>query len=222
MTDYSALFQHWYQIFVKYGRRPPKRYREILQYIASHDVRSIMEIGVYTGIRASEMITASAIHHARSDIQYIGFDLFEEMTPDLCVKEFSKMPDSEANIRFSLQQTGASIELWKGFSQETLPRAIAQKLKPIDLIFIDGGHAEATIQSDWANVKKLMGTQTIVYFDDYYTNDPDEVVGIGCQNIIHELDPSVYDVRIGAIEDSFVKEWGTLKIKLVSVSLRAQ
>ena len=219
MTHYPSLFRHWFHVFVKYKRRPPKRYREILRYIALHDVQSILEIGVYTGVRAIEMITASAIRHARPDIRYDGFDLFEEMTPDLCAKEFSKMPQSEKNIYTALAQTGATIQLWKGFSQDTLPRYVASHPQPIDLIFIDGGHAIDTITSDWQNVKKLMGKRTMVIFDDYYCNPDTEVKGIGCQTLIDALDRKTYNVSTSTTTDHFRRSWGTLKIKLAFVSL---
>jgi predicted O-methyltransferase YrrM len=208
-------------VFWKYGRKPPRRYKEILNHIARNNVRSIVEIGVYTGIRAMEMITAAKIHHHPSEISYSGFDLFEEMTPELCAKEFSKIPLSEAVIHEYLLKTGAKIELRKGYSQETLPLFVSQHA-PVDLVFIDGGHAIETIESDWKNIELIMGPSSVVYFDDYYVNDPKDVVGIGCQTLIDGLDTAKYDVRVGKIEDRFAKPWGTLKIRLASVSLRSR
>lgn len=219
MIHYPSLFRHWISIFIKYGHRPPRRYREILTYIATHDVRSILEIGVYTGARAMEMICAARIHHPASSIEYIGFDVFEEMTPELCQKEFSKMPLSQETIRTYLTQSKASIDLRKGYSQETIPTFTAQRKKPIDFIFIDGGHAIETITSDWNNIQKLMQPNTMVVFDDYYTSPPETVMGIGCQTLIDTLDRKVYNVRIGTISDSFTKPWGMLTIKLAFVSL---
>lgn len=219
MPNIFALVRTWYSIFIKYGYRSPRRYQEILRYIASHEVRSILEIGVYTGARAMEMITAARIHHPARAIEYIGFDLFEEMTPELCKKEFSKIPLSQEKIRTYLTQSNAMIDLRKGYSQETLAPFVAQRKKPIDFIFIDGGHTIETIMSDWNNVKKLMQPHTMVVFDDYYSNTSAAVEGIGCQTIIDGLDRKMYNVHIGTIDDSFEKQWGMLTIKLAFVSL---
>lgn len=220
MLDVPALLLYWHRVFIKYGRRPPRRYRELLQYIAHHQVRSILEIGVYTGTRAMEMIRTASIWQPIQTIEYIGFDLFEDLTPELCKKEFSKMPLSETAIREYLSSTGARIDLRKGYSKDTLAAFIGERSTPVDFIFIDGGHAEETIENDWKNVESIMGDRTMVFFDDYYSNNPMEVPGIGCQKLIHSLDSATYDVRIGRTEDRFQKSWGTLRIKLASVSRR--
>jgi hypothetical protein len=65
----------------------------------------------------------------------------------------------------------------------------------MDLIFIDGGHSEETVGSDWANCEPLMHDQTIVYFDDYPR------WGIG--PVVDAIDRDRYDVTITKEFDEF-------------------
>ena len=59
---------------------------------------------------------------------------------------------------------------------------------------------------------------TQVLFDDYYTNRPSEVEGVGCQGLIDALDRSLYRVKVLATEDHFPKDWGVLKVRMALVS----
>lgn len=220
MLNFPALLRYWYHIRVKYALKPPKRYREILSIIRRTRPVTIVEIGVYQGSRAIEMINAASIMRPAADIRYVGFDLFEMLTEELCTKEYSKLPPNQAAVEAFLQTSGAQIRLIKGYSQETVPAFAATASEPADIIFIDGGHAVETIRADFENVLKIMGPKTTVVFDDYYTNTEAEVPGVGCQSIIAGLDPTVFDSRIGEIEDTFEKPWGTLRIRLAFVRKR--
>ncbi len=218
LPNYLRYLSH---VYWKYGRRPPRRYRYLLTTIRSNRCRSLLEIGVYNGIRALEMINASAIHHPRSAIRYIGFDLFEDMSEELL--KWSKKPRTEAQIRQLLAPTAVTIELYRGFSRETLPRFLERQAgggSPIDFVFIDGGHAVETIRTDWENVERLMTNETVVIFDDYYTDPPHAVSGVGCHAIVDALDRRRYDVEVLPLEDPFPNEWGTLRIRMASVKRR--
>lgn len=202
----------------------PARYRNLLTAIRRIHATSILEVGVYRGQRSKQMIEAAQIFSPGVRVRYYGFDLFEELTDELLKSEFSKRPPSQADIQAYLEQTGADIRLYKGFSQQTLPAFVAEwkhNKVPIDLVFIDGGHAEETIREDWRNVEQLMGPQTVVIFDDYYKEDHSAHIGrAGCQYVIDALDRSVYDVRILEPQDRFQKEWGMLGINLAQVMKR--
>jgi predicted O-methyltransferase YrrM len=198
----------------------------MLREVYRRKATSILEVGVYRGVRAMQMIETAALHRAAGDVRYYGFDLFEGLSDELLKSEFSKMPPPEAEVLARLQATGASIELHRGFSQETLPPFV-EKMRAagqtIDLAFIDGGHAEETIQADWNAVSQLMGPQSIVIFDDYYAQDYSQALGrVGCQYLIDALDRSVYDVQIWPTVDSFAKSFGTLAIQLAAVQLRTR
>ena len=89
----------------------------------------------------------------------------------------------------------------------------------VDLIFVDGGHSEETIASDWYNVKQILTPDTVVIFDDYYIDAGDVMDGFGCNALIDSLDRMRYDVEFLEPVDSFVKAWGVLQIQMVKVML---
>lgn len=217
------MMRYLVRVHGKYGRRAPRRYRNLLMEIRRQHCRTILEIGVYRAIRSVEMIETALLAHPPEEIEYFGFDLFEDLSEELCVKEFSKKPSPMVESERLLRATGVRIHLFKGFSQETLPRFVGSQRAhgpEIDLVFIDGGHAIETIASDWDNASKLMSSRTVVLFDDYYVNTDPEVREVGCRRIVDALDRSRFDVRILEPEDAFEKEWGTLRIRLARVSVR--
>ena len=107
------------------------------------------------------------------------------------------------------------INLYKGFTHDTLPKFIDKKLK-VDFIFIDGGHSIETIKNDWLNVSKMMHEKTIVVFDDFYHDDKELVKSFGCNDVILNLDKK-YKVTYLPIIDKIDKN--KLKIQLVQVTL---
>ncbi|HWR96951.1 MAG TPA: class I SAM-dependent methyltransferase [Candidatus Methanoperedens sp.] len=209
---------------LRYGLRRrllrPRRYRNVLAGIHDARARSILEVGVFNGVHARQMIETAAIFHPVREIEYHGFDLFEQLTPELLAKELSKQPPTEAAVRRRLEATGARIHLHAGYSQETLPRYLATAPPPPDFAFIDGGHSLATIESDWGNVSRLVGPGTTVFFDDYYYDAGSEIAATGCRPLIDALDRACYDVAVLEPIDEFAKPWGTLRISMVRVRLR--
>ncbi|MGQ4876391.1 MAG: class I SAM-dependent methyltransferase [Promethearchaeia archaeon] len=200
----------------------PKRYRNLLKVIYKNKCKRIMEIGTWNGVHAYQMINIAKIFHSNKDIYYYGFDLFEDFTNKDMEKEFSKKPPSINIVKKRLERTGVNIKLFKGYTQQTLPQFINDFKKKIklDFIFIDGGHSIETIRSDWNYVKNLMNPKTIVIFDDYYKNEEDFIINkYGCNFVINSLDPSIYKIEILKPEDRFKKEWGTLNVNMVKVTL---
>ena len=80
------------------------------------------------------MIEAAKIFNNK--IKYYGFDLFEELKPDILKKELSKIPVKKKYIYKNLSKI-ADVKLFKGYTNINL-----QKLKKkVDFVFIDGGHS---------------------------------------------------------------------------------
>ena len=145
--------KHQYRLAVRY-RRTPRRYGHLLEAVAQRKPSSIVEVGVYTGRRAHEMIEAASLGGGAKSVHYFGFDLFELFTPDVLESELSKQPLSRDEVASRLEQSGAKVELFKGYSQETLPEFVQGRGdQPVDFIFIDGGHAIETIRDDWNNLR---------------------------------------------------------------------
>ena len=201
----------------------PHRYRNLLKIIYQRKCHHIMEIGVYNGKHAKQMIEVAKIFWPAREIFYYGFDLFEKLTKEDLIKEHAKPPPTSSYIRQRLEETGANINLYTGYTRNTLPRFVGEVQAAnttLDFIFIDGGHSFETVTSDWGFVKDLMGNKTIVLFDDYYSNDEPEVAGFGCQSLVSALDREKYDVEILQPTDCFPKEYGLLKTSIVRVELQ--
>ncbi len=200
--------------------RTPKRYRKLFKSIYQTKSRKILEIGTFNGKHGKLAIETAKIFHPNQNVEYYGFDLFEELTEKQLRLELSKRPPAYDQVLELLTKTRAKVTLFKGNTIQTLPAYISE-LPKMDLIFIDGGHSKETIQSDWSHVKKLLHESTIVIFDDYYTDLEEEIKGMGCQELISELNTEEFDVKILNPIDRFKKKWGTLNVQFAQVSLKS-
>jgi hypothetical protein len=195
----------------------PARYGNIYKLILLHECRSLMEIGVFNGDNAERMIQTAMVQQGY--VQYVGFDLFEDMTPDKHAAEFSKRPSPIAVVYQKLHATGADVRLIRGDTTETLAPYLDIYGCP-EFVFIDGGHSHDTITSDWYHVSNHMNADTIVLFDDYYPGEPHAMAGFGCNHIVDNLSRDEYQVQMLEPVDMFEKEWGELFIQMVAVRKR--
>ena len=191
----------------------PKRYKHLYSTIRAQKPRHIMEIGTWNGERAVRMLNLAGQFHGASEIHYYGFDLFEEMTPEMFDEEISKFPPSRKEVQVKLEATGANINLYQGNTTVTMP-ALMDSLPKMDFVFLDGGHSVATIANDWACVEKVMHDETIVIFDDYWVEKDDE----GAKSVVDQIDRTRYDVAILDPQDNVKSNWGPLKINFARVT----
>lgn len=204
---YVPVFSWYYDTF-----KAPKRYHHLYDLIRALKAHSILEIGVWNGKRALEMI--SEAQKQSSEVSYYGFDLFENLGEEKYHNELSKRPPSEESVRTLLEKTGARIFLFKGNTLESLPGAVPS-LPTMDFIFIDGGHSIETIASDWMHIQKLVGNHTIVIFDDYWHNRVDA----GCKTVVDAIDRSQYRVEILPEIDVFNNaDFGRLEISFAKIT----
>lgn len=204
-------FKHFPFVENIYEKLMKRRYQYLYKIIKGKKCRKIMEIGTFDGKHALKMIkTAKKFHGER--VEYFGFDLFEGMNKKILEKEIAKKPITKEETKNLLDTTGCKINLFKGFTEITLPQNI-EKLPKMDLIFIDGGHSLETIKNDWYYSKKLMNKNTVVIFDDYWNRN-----NAGCKKIIENIDREKYKVKILPIQDWFPKKTGVLKINFVRVT----
>lgn len=172
------------KFWLKYYFSKYSRYRHIYLTLLNLRPKTILEIGVYRGIRSYEMLSLAS--DLNSSIKYYGFDLFEKISKKKIKLELSKQPLHKKEIKAKLSRfKNTKVELIGGDTQITLKKFIKSKLK-IDFIFIDGGHSVKTILSDWKNVKKVMSKKSIVIFDDYY-DDAKISKKYGCNKVINEI-----------------------------------
>lgn len=173
-------------IWLKYFFSKYSRYLFIYEQILKNKPNSIMEIGVYRGIRSIEMIKLSNKLNQHRTIFY-GFDLFEDITKEKIKHEASKQPLTLSILKKKITSFNGKnkTHLIKGDTKKTLKK-FAKTNKKIDFIFVDGGHAVNTIKSDWENIKKIIHKKSIVIFDDYY-HDENLSKKYGCKKIIKNL-----------------------------------
>lgn len=175
----------------------PARYAQMYRDIARTQPKTILEIGTNDGLNAARMLKLA-------DAKYYGFDLFEDMDEQTFSREFAIRVPTMAEVKHYLKRF--DVSLFAGDTQKSLPAA---NLPKMDFIFIDGGHSEETVASDWEHCRKLMHDRTIVYFDDYPN------WGIG--PVVRAIEASgQYDVQITSEFDVF----GERKFHLARVAVR--
>lgn len=218
------FFKRIYYLFItiiriiKYSLSKTKRYKYLLIEILKYKPKQIMEIGVYNGRRAKEMIQAASIFN--EDISYYGFDLFEDFYKDekTLLREHSKKPLTEIEIKNKLNNYG-NINLFKGLTSITLKKFINLNISP-DFIFIDGGHSVDTIKNDWKYCKEIIKLNSIVIFDDYYHAPESFLKKFGANEIIDNIEKNKFkSKKLKSYDIFFDPEYSfQKKIFLVKVS----
>ena len=163
-----------------------KRYDQLIDLVEQAKPATILEIGVWNGVRAMQMAAAALKHSPK--VHYDGFDLFEGATDQTDAEEFNKKAHNSIEAvcsrlaAFQNENPAFSFELHKGNTRETLTHHVA------DFVFIDGGHSVDTIQNDyWA-----ASASTVVVFDDYYRPNVDgecpDIAKFGANETVDSLD----------------------------------
>jgi len=195
-----------------------KHYQPLFKTLREKPCKNIMEIGVFDGTSAVPMIKEAAKLVPEEEIHFYGFDLFEDMTPELRDEEWSfqtnKIPKVEDVKKLLETNTKAKITLIKGNTRKTLKQNI-KTLPKMDLIYIDGGHTIETTRNDWRYSSKLIKNDTVVYFDDYC----DEMPFIGSAFIKKEL-PAKYQCQVMPQTDIYPRTFGRMKAQLLKVEKR--
>jgi hypothetical protein len=172
---------------------PPSRYRHLYEEIESLRARRILEVGTNDGLNALEM--ARVARRQRIEIEYFGFDLFEDLDYAGLLREFAIPAPSRQEVASHLRRKGLTrAQLFAGDTCKTLPEA-ARTLGVMDLIFIDGGHSQETVLSDWTSVAPMVSDTTSVFFDDY--------PNFGVGPVVDQIDRKVWDVTIFPTVDRF-------------------
>ena len=124
------------------------------EFIRENRCCRIMEVGVYNGENAVGMVRAAAKERPASEVEYFGFDFFSSYSTE--------------RIGRKLDETGCKYTLFEGDTLNTVPEA-AKTLKPMNIIFIDGGKSFNEAWSDWEGSSRLMhqGTGVFVHNVDF-------------------------------------------------------
>lgn len=151
------------------------RYDQLLAAVREKQPRAILEIGTWNGVNAEAMLSLCPT------AKYYGFDLFEDGNPQTDREELNVKAHYYMDRVFE-KLSVYDVELFKGNTRETL----ATFDRPVDFVWIDGGHSLETIRSDWENVKRVITPDAWVFFDDYYIKGVD-VERYGCNKVVEEL-----------------------------------
>jgi len=139
----------------------------------------IVEVGTWNGGRAIEM--ALATFEKADVVHYVGYDLFEDATQDSDKEELNtKRHNTLTAVEDRLTQFASKMaeknktfifKLFKGDSKETIPQT-KWATDGASFVYIDGGHSEKTVCSDYENLKDA----PVIVFDDYFTKDIEDKI----------------------------------------------
>lgn len=118
------------------------------EFIKENSCKKIMEVGVYNGKNAINMIKAATEKSPPSLVEYYGFDFFKQYTINQITEKLGK--------------TGCKFQLFQGNTLDTLPKTV-KDLPKMDIIFIDGGKSFREAKNDWENSAKLMHNNTGIF-----------------------------------------------------------
>jgi len=168
-------------------KKGPQRYNQLIDIVREKQPKHIIEIGTWNGNRAVEMLNASDVAES-----YIGFDLFTQATPETDEHEKNVKPhftieDVKGYIHDCVGDE-IVVELHEGNTNETLADFVNGEVVAHDLIYIDGGHAVETIESDLVNAMRVIAPDGTIVMDDYYEGMPEEDLDKwGCNRVLEKL-----------------------------------
>ncbi len=171
------------------------RYRKLADLVRTYAKDSILEVGTWNGGRAIEM--ALAAFEKSDKVHYVGYDLFEDANEDLDRIElnskkhntmqavFTRLSDFASKMKAEHNKT-FTFELYKGDSKVMLAGS-PMDTRNVSFAYIDGGHSEATVRSDYEALKHV----PVIVFDDYFSPDENgKILGEehqGTNRLVHEL-----------------------------------
>lgn len=128
--------------------------RAIYRAIRKLRPRSIVEIGLGTGVRAVRMIAVAARYRPQDRIDYTGIDLFEAGNAGLSLKSAYR----------DLMASGGRIKLVPGDPFSALSRA-ANSLTETDLLVIGSGLDGPSLEKAWFYVPRMLGEHASIYVE---------------------------------------------------------
>lgn len=204
-----------------YPERGMSRYAQILDIIQREKPMSVCEIGTWNGNRAIQMLQVTGKFYPSKRLRYQGFDLFEGQTGEQFTRELSKVGAPLEVVRKRIQATGAQVELVEGDTFDELNHRIDINA---DLIFVDGGHSEYTVDFDGRVSVEVLNysKKAVIVFDDYYHAGKPE--GVGCNKFIDALNPDVYEITHlpARTETSDGRLIGMVQVKRAEVHIQMQ
>ena len=151
-----------------------------LKEIASKKPKNFLEIGVFHGVTARNVCELLHSIHG-NDFKYVGLDLFGESTEnanEVIPNTKFNNPLKRIYFEYILRQDPYSVDavtyLLKKFEKNTHlikgnSNLLLKKMdmSQIDYVFLDGGHAYATVKNDLHYSKPVLDNNGTILCDDY-------------------------------------------------------
>jgi hypothetical protein len=161
------------------------RYDQIYRMLRMVPHKNIVEVGFGTGDRAVAMCLVNL--EEGLPVDYTGFDLFEDLTPEVAAAEMNgKRVATLKDANDLLEGLSNAFpgkftyRLVKGNTNDTLMESNLPER--VDFAFIDGGHSVETIEHDFA----ILSNASVLMLDDYYTAGFD-TERFGCNKLFEKL-----------------------------------
>mgnify|MGYP001243309835 CR=1 FL=1 len=200
----------------KYLSSRGNHYVGLFEAIKCYQPRTILEIGTSAGDTAIGMIRTAGLKVPENEITYWGIDLFECGSDEVWDEEFTggyRPPKLDMVYEKIKRETKAKINLLAVNSNNLTSKHLEEMGVP-DLIYIDGGHSVITIQHDWLLAKEIAGPNTVIVFDDYFTEMP----FVGCKVVVDAINKDEFDVKLRPELDTYTHPFGRLITGLAIVS----
>lgn len=135
-------------------------------------VHRFVQFGVFDASLASKMVLL-AKSLGRTNIEFYGFDMFEDMTHGVNQSEYgpNRLASNREDARKRITTAGAAkVQLIKGDSKLTVPQAVSS-VGLAAVVVIDGGASPETIAHDFANALNFSYEKTKIVICNYIPGD---------------------------------------------------
>ena len=166
-------------IHLSHFSKPPAD-RPIYRAIAKQQIRSIVELGVGTGVRSRRMIEQAQRCGSPGEVRYTGIDLFETRRDDVPVGL------SLIEAHRMLKATGASLQLVPGDPFSALAR-VANSLGGTDLVVISAEQQEPSLRRAWFYLPRILHQQSVVFIEEPAEGDAQYALRRMAQDEIERL-----------------------------------
>ena len=189
----------------------PGRYKQLADIIRHYKPQTILETGTWNGGRAIEM--ALAIFEKSDKAHYIGYDLFEDATPEIDQEEFnSKAHNTLAAVTARLEEFKEFVKKERGkeFTFKLVKGDVKDVLDGkenniIDFALIGSGNSYDTVAHEYLCLKNI----PIVVADHYFTKDEAEEMPPVIYQGVNDVFKSVSTKKVKADEVPDVDGWHT-------------
>lgn len=136
----------------------PSPDRTLYKAVKGKSIRSVVEIGIGSGLRTQRMLEVLTWQSAKEPLKYTGIDLFEARPthqPGLTLK----------GAFHDLRRPGVQLKLVPGDPYDALVRD-ANGLAGTDLLIISADQDRASLERAWTYVPRMLHTSSLIYQED--------------------------------------------------------